>query len=182
MLKRLVGITRRVQLNILSFKGGALMTTFRFISGISCVGKSHYIKTHSNSSDDVYVDIFEYQKIHSDIITAEYLFYAELEKLLRKNKNSDRIVWVETPFFAKYRRTAVVKLLSSLSEGMGYNVRFELYFLTSTNSRYLENLSIRYPDIKETDNIYEIRMTDVELPTQEEMACGWHHIEIVDNA
>lgn len=153
--------------------------TFRFIAGVSCVGKSHYIQSHSNS-DDVYVDIFEYQKINPDLITAEYLFYAELERLLRKYKSNEKVLWVETPFHTKYRRTAVVKLLSSLSEGMGYNARFELYYLTSSNSRYLENSSIRYPDKNEADNIYEIRMTDVELPTQEEMACGWDHIEIVN--
>ena len=109
------------------------MMKINFISGMSCVGKSFYINQYK-ADNDIVIDLFKFQQEHGDYVTAEYLFYSQIERTLHRVK--DCTVWIEVPFYKHYRRKAVISFFKTIAKGFGTDVEWNL--------TYVHNLSVFY--------------------------------------
>lgn len=154
------------------------MLKINFISGMSCVGKS-YLINHRKSDNDIVIDLFKYQQEHRDYVTAEYLFYSQIERALHRAK--DCTIWVETPFYKHYRRKAVIGFFKTIAEGFKVEVEWNLIYVHASKERYAENIKLRFPDRSNNDGLtyYQKRLDEVEVPTWDEKSDGWNSIEIV---
>ena len=156
------------------------MLIINFIAGMSCVGKSYYIENCKAANDEI-IDLFKYQQENRDYLNAEYLFYSQIERTLRRAKDSNSTIWIEVPFYKRYRRKAVVSFFKTIAEGFGSNVEWNLTYIQASQDRYLKNIKLRFPDCSHEDGLkyYKTRLENVEVPTLEETIDGWNKVEIV---
>lgn len=154
------------------------MVKINFISGMSCVGKSYYIEQRK-ADNDVVIDLFKFQQEHRDYVTAEYLFYSQIERALHRAK--DCTIWIEVPFYKHYRRKAVIGFFKTIAEGFGTDVEWNLTYVHANKERYAENIKLRFPDCSNNDRLtyYQKRLEAVEVPNFDEKSDGWDRIEIV---
>ena len=154
------------------------MLQINFISGMSCVGKSYYIEQRK-TNNDIVIDLFMFQQEHKDYVTAEYLFYSQIERTLHRAK--DCTVWIEVPFYKRYRRKAVISFFKTIAEGFGTDVEWNLTYVHANKERYAENIKLRFPDRSNNDGLtyYQKRLDEIEVPTSDEKSDGWNSVEIV---
>ena len=154
------------------------MVKINFISGMSCVGKSFYINQHK-ADNDIQIDLFDFQQEHRDYVTAEYLFYSQIERALHHVSNCT--IWIEVPFYKHYRRKAVLNFFKTIAEGFGLEVEWNLTYVHASKERYAENLKLRFSDRSNDDGLtyYKKRLDEVEVPTLDEKLDGWNNINFV---
>jgi len=154
------------------------MMKINFISGMSCVGKSFYINQYK-ADNDIVIDLFKFQQEHGDYVTAEYLFYSQIERTLHRVK--DCTVWIEVPFYKHYRRKAVISFFKTIAKGFGTDVEWNLTYVHASKERYAENIKLRFPDRSNNDGLtyYKNRLDEVEVPTLDEKVDGWDNINII---
>lgn len=145
------------------------------VTGIPGAGKSHFIDSQLKEGSDIYVDLRELQQTHKDIIEAEYLFYAEIERYLRETTNKNSRLILETVLAKSFRRRALLRFFKTLAEGLQIEVEFHLILIHPSKNRYYENLRARFPYRTSEGDLYERQLELYDSPSKEE---GWDEVKI----